>query len=219
MTPTPDLDDDQHLERTIEALASEFAGSHTREAVAALVHDSAQRLPDAHDPAAVVLLTHRFARDRLRLAEKAAGGRGHAIPEVLFVCVRNAGRSQMAEALLRDLAGGRVHASSAGSAPGTAVHDNVAQVMREVGIDLAQAYPKPLTQEAVEAADVVVTMGCGDACPVVPATRYLDWELDDPHGAGLDATRATRDEIRRRVQAIIDDLTSGSAAAGADGPR
>lgn len=139
--------------------------------------------------------------------EETADDRGADVPHVLFVCVQNAGRSQMSEAWMRHLANGRVRASSAGSAPAASVHGNVAEVMREVGLDLTDAYPKPLTHEAVDVADVVVTMGCGDACPVVPATRYLDWELPDPHGQGLDAVRETRDEIRRRVEALLDELT------------
>lgn len=127
-------------------------------------------------------------------------------PHVLFVCVQNAGRSQMSEAWMRRLAGDRVRASSAGSAPGTAVHDNVVEVMREVGVDLSDATPKGLDDVDVASADVVVTMGCGDACPYVPGTRYLDWELPDPHGAGLDAVRETRDDIRRRVASLLEEL-------------
>jgi arsenate reductase (thioredoxin) len=132
-------------------------------------------------------------------------------PEVLFVCVHNAGRSQMAAALLDRRAGGRVHVRSAGSAPADEINPSVAAAMAEVGLDLSREFPKPLTDDVVRAADVVVTMGCGDACPVYPGKRYLDWELDDPAGLGLEEVRAIRDEIDRRVQELLAELV-GSAA-------
>ena len=131
---------------------------------------------------------------------------GAAVPEVLFVCVHNAGRSQAAMALLDHYARGRVRVRSAGSAPGTAVNPAVVAVLAERGIDLAGAAPALLTTEAVSAADVVVTMGCGDACPVLPGRRYLDWELDDPAGRGVDAVRPIVDEIDRRVRLLLDEL-------------
>ena len=128
---------------------------------------------------------------------------------VLFVCVHNAGRSQMSQALFERAAGGRHVALSAGSEadPAGRVHPEVVEVMRELGIDLADRTPQPLTTELAEAADVVVTMGCGDACPFFPGTRYEDWELDDPaRAAGLDEVRAIRDEIRRRVEGLLASL-------------
>jgi protein-tyrosine-phosphatase len=128
------------------------------------------------------------------------------VPEVLFVCVHNAGRSQMAAALLDHLAEGRVLVRSAGSAPADEVNPSVAAAMREVGIDLSKAFPKPVTTDAVDAADVVVTMGCGDACPVFPGKRYLDWELDDPSGLSVEEVRPIRDEIDRRVRHLLADL-------------
>ena len=128
------------------------------------------------------------------------------IPEVLFVCVHNAGRSQMAAALLHHYAQGRVHVRSAGSAPGDEVNRAVVQVMSEVGLDLSQELPKKLTDDAVHRADVVITMGCGDACPVYLGTRYLDWELDDPAGKSVDDVRPIRDEIDRRVRALLAEL-------------
>jgi arsenate reductase len=128
-------------------------------------------------------------------------------PEVLFVCVHNAGRSQMAAALLHHHAGGRVHVRSAGSAPADSINPAVVAAMAEVGIDLSAELPKRLTDEAVRTADVVITMGCGDACPVYPGKRYLDWELDDPAGKELDAVRPIRDDIDRRVRALLDELT------------
>jgi len=127
-------------------------------------------------------------------------------PEVLFVCVHNAGRSQMAAALLDHHARGRVVVRSAGSTPVDEVNPAVVEVMSELGIDLSKAFPKPLTVDAVEASDVVVTMGCGDACPVFPGKRYLDWELDDPAGMTADQVRPIRDEIDRRVNALLTEL-------------
>ena len=129
-----------------------------------------------------------------------------ALPEVLFVCVHNAGRSQMAAALLARHAQGRVIVRSAGSAPVDSINPAVVTVMDELGIDLTREFPKPLTAEAVRASDVVITMGCGDACPVFPGKRYLDWQLEDPAGHGVDAVRSIRDEIDRRVRALLTDL-------------
>lgn len=128
------------------------------------------------------------------------------VPEVLFVCVHNAGRSQMAAALLDDRAGGRVLVRSAGSAPADEVNPAVVTAMAELGLDLSKEFPKPLTEAAVEHSDVVVTMGCGDACPVFPGKRYLDWELDDPAGKTLEEIRPIRDEIDRRVRGLLEEL-------------
>jgi arsenate reductase len=129
------------------------------------------------------------------------------VPEVLFVCVHNAGRSQMAAALLDRYAEGRVRVRSAGSAPADELNPDVLVAMAELGLDLAGERPKRLTGESVEAADVVVTMGCGDACPIYPGKRYEDWELDDPADADLDGVRRIRDEIDRRVCRLVDELT------------
>ncbi|AZM47167.1 phosphotyrosine protein phosphatase [Streptomyces sp. WAC 06738] len=138
-------------------------------------------------------------------------------PTVLFVCVHNAGRSQMAAAYLTHLTAHRIAARSAGSAPAATVNPAVVAAMAEAGIDLSAATPKRLTPEAVESADVVVTMGCGDACPVLPGTRYVDWRLPDPAGEDVAGVRPIRDEIEKRVRALIADLT---AEAGPDGaPR
>ena len=128
------------------------------------------------------------------------------VPEVLFVCVHNAGRSQMAAALLDHHAAGRVRVRSAGSAPGDEINPAVMAVMREVGLDLSKAFPKPLTDEFVQAADVVITMGCGDACPIFPGKRYEDWELEDPDGKDLETVRRIRDEIDARAQTLIAEL-------------
>jgi arsenate reductase len=127
-------------------------------------------------------------------------------PTVLFVCVHNAGRSQMAAGYLQHLAGDRVQVLSAGSQPADQVNPAAVEAMREEGIDLTAAQPKVLTDDAVQASDVVVTMGCGDACPIYPGKRYEDWQLDDPAGQGIEAVRPIRDEIRRRVEQLLDGL-------------
>ena len=127
-------------------------------------------------------------------------------PSVLFVCVHNAGRSQMAAGYLRALAGDAVEVRSAGSLPGDQVNPAAVEAMAEVGIDISDQRPKVLTTDAVEASDVVITMGCGDACPIFPGKRYLDWALDDPAGQGIDAVRPIRDEIERRIRVLLTEL-------------
>ena len=133
------------------------------------------------------------------------------IPEVLFVCVHNAGRSQMAAALLDHHAAGRVRVRSAGSAPASEINPAVVAVMGELGLDLTGEFPKPLTGTAVQAADVVITMGCGDACPIYPGKRYLDWELDDPAGKTIDQVRPIRDNIDTRVRQLLAELVPAGA--------
>jgi arsenate reductase len=133
-------------------------------------------------------------------------------PSVLFVCVHNAGRSQMAAAFLAHLAAGRVEVRSAGSTPAGTVNPAVVEAMKEIGIDISAETPKVLTVEAVHASDVVITMGCGDACPYFPGKRYLDWQLDDPAGQGVDAVRPIRDEIERRVRGLLAELGVEAAA-------
>ena len=128
------------------------------------------------------------------------------VPEVLFVCVHNAGRSQMAAGLLDQLAAGRVNVRTAGSDPADEINSVAVEAMAEVGVDLSKEFPKPLTDDAVRSADVVITMGCGDACPFYPGKRYEDWKLDDPAGQGLESVRPIRDEIRTRVEALIASL-------------
>jgi len=130
----------------------------------------------------------------------------------LFVCLHNAGRSQMSAALFERAAAGRHRAVSAGTTPAERVHPEVVEVMREVGVDLAERVPRRLTRELAEEADVVVTMGCGDACPYIPGRRYVDWDLEDPKGRPLDEVRATRDDIARRVAALVDELDAAAPA-------
>ena len=128
-------------------------------------------------------------------------------PEVLFVCIHNAGRSQMAAALLDHQAAGKVRVTSAGSQPASQLNPAVVAAMAEIGLDISREYPKPLTTSQVQAADVVNTMGCGDTCPVYPGQRYLDWDLPDPAGLPLEEVRSIRDEIARRVRQLLDELT------------
>ena len=132
-------------------------------------------------------------------------------PEVLFVCVHNAGRSQMAAGWLTHLAGDRIEVRSAGSAPADQINPMAVEAMREVGIDITDQHPKILTVDAVQASDVVITMGCGDACPIFPGKRYEDWQLDDPAGQGIQAVRPIRDEIRERVEKLIQELAPATA--------
>jgi arsenate reductase len=132
-------------------------------------------------------------------------------PEVLFVCVHNAGRSQMAAGLLQLRSEGRIHVRSAGSDPAAAINPAVVEAMSEIGVDLGEEFPKPLTDEAVRAADVVVTMGCGDACPIYPGKRYEDWVLEDPAGKDLDTVRRIRDDLDARVQALVRELVPSAA--------
>jgi arsenate reductase (thioredoxin) len=134
------------------------------------------------------------------------------VPEILFVCVHNAGRSQMAAALLDWRAEGRVHVRSAGSAPADEINPAVVTAMEELGLDLSQEFPKPLTDDVVRAADVVITMGCGDACPIYRGKRYLDWELDDPAGKTVEEVRTIRDEIDARVQHLLTELSGASTS-------
>jgi arsenate reductase (thioredoxin) len=128
------------------------------------------------------------------------------MPEVLFVCVHNAGRSQMAAGLVKLRSGGLVHVRSAGSDPADQINPMVVEAMREIGVDMAEEFSKPLTDELVRAADVVVTMGCGDACPIYPGKRYEDWQLEDPAGQDLDTVRRIRDDLDARVVGLISEL-------------
>jgi arsenate reductase (thioredoxin) len=157
------------------------------------------------------LMAERFARQRLHALARVEGHHHDGVPIVLFLCVHNAGRSQMALGWFNHLAGDRAIAWSGGSEPASEVNPAAVQAMAQVGIDIAGEYPKPWTDEIVRAADVVVTMGCGDACPIFPGKRYEDWVLDDPAGLDLDAVRPIRDEIGRRVTALLDQLTTAKS--------
>ena len=135
------------------------------------------------------------------------------IPEVLFVCVHNAGRSQMAAGLVKLRSRGRIHVRSAGSAPADEINPAVIEAMNELGVDMSEEFPKPLTDEVVKAADVVITMGCGDACPIYPGKKYEDWQLDDPAGQDVAAVRVIRDEIDRRVRVLIGALLPATGSS------
>ena len=197
----------QHVEKAADALQAEFAGTFGRETIARYIAESVDLLGNSSISVFVPVLAHRFARERLRALGQADGLLVKEQPEVLFVCVHNAGRSQMAAGLVTLRSEGRVHVRSAGSAPGETVNPLVVEAMAEVGVDLADAFPKPLTDEVVRAADAVITMGCGDACPIYPGKRYEDWELDDPAEAeSLASVRVIRDEIDARVQHLVAEL-------------
>lgn len=163
----------------------------------------------------IPLLAERFARQRLKALAKVEGKVDDGLPIVLFLCTHNAGRSQMALGWFNKLAGGRALAWSGGSNPGIDLNPAAVEAMKEVGIDIAAEFPKPWTEEIVKAADVVVTMGCGDACPIFPGKRYEDWVLEDPAGRSLESVRPIRDEIRERVEHLLAELTTPVGAAGA----
>ncbi len=192
-------------------LREQYVGVFGPETIDQVLQDSFDQLTATSRVASFVpLLAERFARERLQALAQAQGAVTKDAPEVLFVCVHNAGRSQMAAALLNRHAGGRVHVRSAGSTPTDEINPAVREAMSEIGIDLSQEFPKPLTDEVVRAADVVITMGCGDACPLYPGKRYLDWQLDDPAGRSIDEVRPIRDEIARRVEHLLKELLHDS---------
>jgi arsenate reductase (thioredoxin) len=190
----------------ISRLAERFEGVFSRETIERFVEESLDQLKTSVVPQFVPLLAERFARERLEAFAKAEGLVTTSTPEVLFVCVHNAGRSQMAAGLLAKYAHGRLIVRSAGSAPAGEINPAVREAMAEVGVDLDQAYPKPLSDDFVRAADVVITMGCGDACPIYPGKRYEDWELDDPAGKTVEEVRPIRDQLDRRVRALLAQL-------------
>jgi protein-tyrosine-phosphatase len=201
------------LETVRNNLTREFAGVFSPETVAACLAESYDRLvATATVDRFLVIFAERFARDRLKATAKVEGKIVTSVPEVLFVCVHNAGRSQMAAALLDHRAKGTVHVRSAGSDPADRLNPAVIEAMSEIGLDITKEFPKPLTDEVVRAADVVITMGCGDACPLYPGKRYLDWELEDPAGKSLATVRQIRDEIDARVQSLLTDLVPVTAA-------
>ena len=201
------------LHRIAAQLAEKFVGIFAAETVERYVFESYTALYRTAKVRRYLAVTaERFALDRLTALAQARGAIPKAVPEVLFICVHNAGRSQMAAALLSHHGAGRVAVRSAGSTPAGEIQPAVVTAMAEVGISLAAgspAFPKPLTDDVVQAADVVITMGCGDACPIYPGKRYLDWDLPDPAGADLPTVRAIRQEIDHRVRALIAELTLG----------
>jgi protein-tyrosine-phosphatase len=196
-----------HVRKASEALADEFRGVYSQETIERFITESLDLLGGSRINVYVPVLAHRFARERLRALGQAEGRLGKDQPEVLFVCVHNAGRSQMAAGLVTLRSGGGIGVRSAGSSPADEINPRVVEAMAELGVDLADAFPKPLTDEVVRAADVVITMGCGDACPIYPGKRYEDWEVGDPAEAtSLDEVRAIRDAIDARVQKLAAEL-------------
>jgi arsenate reductase len=196
----------RHVKQAANALGDEFQGVFSRETIERYISDSVERLGPSQISVFVPVLAHRFARERLRALAQADGLVTKEMPEVLFVCVHNAGRSQMAAGLVKLRSDRRIHVRSAGGAPAKEINPAVVEAMSEVGVDMDEEFPKPLTDEVVRAADVVITMGCGDACPIFPGKRYEDWVLDDPAGQDLATVRRIRDELDDRVQALISDL-------------
>jgi arsenate reductase len=197
------------LDRITADLAIRFAGTFSRETVADYVRDSHELLGNkARITRYLPSLTARFAGDRLRALAEADGLTTDAVPGILFVCVQNAGRSQLAAGLLRSLAGDGVRVLTAGSEPAGLINPKIVAALDEIGIPIGGEYPKPLTDEVVRAADYVITMGCGDACPIYLGKRYLDWDLPDPAELSMDGVREVRDDIDARVRALLAELNS-----------
>ncbi len=195
------------IRQAAERLKREFDGALNAETIQRFMTDSLEvLLPRARTAQWIPLLAERFARDRLRALVRLEGGAETTTPGVLFLCVHNAGRSQMAAGWMRKLAGDDVAVFSGGSEPAESINQAAVQVMAEVGVDISAELPQPWSDEIVRAADVVVTMGCGDACPVFPGKRYVDWELDDPAGKSVDDVRPIRDDIESRVRGLLSEL-------------
>lgn len=205
--PTSDETVEGVLTRLGADLTAKFAGIFSTETIERYVHESYVALyRTAKLKRYVPVLAGHFATERLTALAQAQGSLGKSVPEILFVCVHNAGRSQMAAALLARAADDRVHVRSAGSTPADQITPAVTEAMAEIGLDLDAEYPKPLTDDVVRAADVVITMGCGDACPVYPGKRYLDWTVSDPDNEPLETVREIRNDIDSRVHALLHDL-------------
>ena len=200
---------DPGLRSIVDDLTEEFAGVFGVDTVARCVADSAEALSQHGKPVYFQAFVCRFARDRLRATAQTAGLLTSDLPEVLIACRQNAGRSVAGRLLLEHYAGGRVIVRSAGSEPSDAIHDEIRTVLTERGLDVTQEFPKPLTDDLVQAADVIVTMGCGEACPVYLGKRYLDWPVDDPAGQDLTLVRHIVDDIDARVRDLLAELLPG----------
>jgi arsenate reductase len=206
MTQALDPVTEHHLRQAADRLAEEFSGIFSEETIARYMTESTDLLGEAKIAVYVPVLAHRFARERLKALAQAENILDKGQPEVLFVCVHNAGRSQMAAGLLKLRSEGRINVRSAGSAPAGEINPNAIRALDELGVDMSESFPKPLTDEVVRAADVVITMGCGDACPIYPGKKYEDWVLDDPAEQDLETVRRIRDLIDERVQKLIGEL-------------
>ena len=201
------LDQRHALKSCARNLREQFFGVFGPETIERFLHSSYDQFAEtATVPGFLPLLAERFAKQRLMALARVEGKDQSGTPAVLFLCVHNAGRSQMAMGWFQHLAGDNAIAWSGGSEPGQEVNPAAIEAMREVGIDISGEYPKPWTDEVVQAADVVVTMGCGDACPVFPGKRYEDWVLDDPSGMGVESVRPIRDQIEQRVRVLLGEL-------------
>jgi protein-tyrosine-phosphatase len=193
-------------------LADEYSGIFGTETIQRHIAESYTALHDRPVHSFIPLFVERFARDRLRALARVEGKVDTSTPMVVFLCVHNAGRSQMAAGWTQHLAGDAVEVFSGGADPASEVNPAAIEAMAEVGVDIASEFPKPWTDEVVRAADVIVTMGCGDACPIFPGRRYEDWEVDDPAGMGIEAVRPIRDDIGDRVRALLSKLEIPSRA-------
>jgi arsenate reductase len=205
--PTLTIEQNIALRSAARRLATEFDGVFGAETIERFLVSSYDQFANRAAVATFLpLLAERFARQRLAALARVEGRAEGGLPTVLFLCVHNAGRSQMALGWFSHLAGDKAVAWSGGSEPGHEVNPTAIAVMAEVGIDITDEFPKPWTDEIVQAADVVITMGCGDACPLFPGTRYEDWDLDDPAGQDIEAVRRIRDEIGHRVEVLLAGL-------------
>jgi len=209
MSQTLDPVTQHHVRQAADRLADEFKGIYSEQSIERYIAESLDLLGESRLNVFVPVLAHRFARERLRALAQSEGVLVKDQPEVLFVCVHNAGRSQMAAGLVKLRSDGKIGVRSAGSAPGEEINPAVVEAMGEIGVDLTEEFPKPLTDEFVKGADVVITMGCGDACPIYSGRRYEDWDLDDPAGRDLESVRRIRDEIDARVQKLVAELLPG----------
>jgi len=195
------------IREAAERLKRRFVGQLNVESIERFLYDSLDKLLDrARATQWVPLLAERFAGDRIRAMIRLESDPTTLNPSVLFLCVHNAGRSQMAAGLMRALSGGAVDVFSGGSEPAESVNQSAVQAMREMGIDISGEIPQPWADEIIRAADVVVTMGCGDACPIFPGKRYVDWELDDPSGKSVEQVRPIRDDLEQRVRGLMAEL-------------
>jgi len=193
--------------RIVDDLTYHYDGVFDRDTIQRAVDQARATLePVSKIPAFLPILTERFARDQLLAAAQSQGKVAASTPEILFVCVHNAGRSQMAAALAKHLSAGKVHVRSAGSQPDQQIQPVTIQALAERGIELTEAFPKPLTDDVVHAADVIVTMGCGDACPIFPGKRYEDWAVADPAGQPIEVVRGIRDDIQARVTTLLGEI-------------
>jgi arsenate reductase (thioredoxin) len=216
VSPTLDPVTAHHVRQLTRGLADEFEGIFSPETIERYVAESVDLLGDSRISDFVPVLAYRFARERLKALGQAEGAIVKAQPEVLFVCVHNAGRSQMAAALVRLRSQGRLHVRSAGSDPAAELNPAVVEAMAEIGVDMDEEFPKPLTDEVVRAADVVITMGCGDACPIYPGKRYEDWVVNDPADQNLETVREIRSELDRRISLLVADLVPEASTAARD---